>query len=347
MERTAFDRIGEHTVRRTPEGYLRGSAVLTRTGVFVYRDTSGKTLRRWRPKEEVFAADSLETLKLLPITILHPTVTHDGLIDSRSAKKVSVGSTGETVSIDEDKYVSNTVVITSDEGVSATQSISGLSLGYTFVADATPGVTPEGEAYDEVQRNIRYNHLAIVPSGRAGKEAILRIAKDSDVELDNYNQQGREDMVKVSLDGIEYDTSPEVKNALDKALSVAKDSEEKVSKAVAEKEVAVAKADALALDCDNIRKQCTPEAIAEKVKEQLAFDSQVAAIKGKFPEISLDGKSKEYVQAFYDASQAAVSSAADQRKAVGKDGADGSSTDLAALKAAGLKKLENQWKVGK
>src|SRR5690606_20498946 len=33
----------------------------------------------------------------------------------------------------------------------------------------------EGEKYDRVQRRIRYNHVAIVPEGRAGEAVALRM----------------------------------------------------------------------------------------------------------------------------------------------------------------------------
>src|SRR5690606_25874157 len=50
-----------------------------------------------------------------------------------------------------------------------------VSCGYRCLVDETPGVTPEGERYDRVQRRIRYNHVAIVPEGRAGEAVALRM----------------------------------------------------------------------------------------------------------------------------------------------------------------------------
>ncbi|MGL5431928.1 MAG: DUF2213 domain-containing protein, partial [Plesiomonas shigelloides] len=46
-----------------------------------------------------------------------------------------------------------------------------LSAGYTAKYDFTPGVTADGEAYDAVQRDIRINHVALVPRARAGRQA--------------------------------------------------------------------------------------------------------------------------------------------------------------------------------
>jgi uncharacterized protein len=45
-----------------------------------------------------------------------------------------------------------------------------LSCGYRYDADMRAGVTPEGEAYDGVMRNIVGNHVALVRQGRAGPD---------------------------------------------------------------------------------------------------------------------------------------------------------------------------------
>ena len=56
------------TFKRTPQGFLRVNARLTKSGVFNYENT-----REYRPDEEVFRADSLESLKGAPVTDLHPS----------------------------------------------------------------------------------------------------------------------------------------------------------------------------------------------------------------------------------------------------------------------------------
>src|SRR5690606_35603689 len=45
-----------------------------------------------------------------------------------------------------------------------------LSVGYACDLAFEPGITPDGLAYDAVQRNIRANHVAIVQRGRAGSD---------------------------------------------------------------------------------------------------------------------------------------------------------------------------------
>ena len=48
-----------------------------------------------------------------------------------------------------------------------------LSASYKYVADMTPGVTPDGETYDGVMRDIFGNHEALVPDGRAGPDVLV------------------------------------------------------------------------------------------------------------------------------------------------------------------------------
>lgn len=48
-----------------------------------------------------------------------------------------------------------------------------LSCGYRYVADMSPGVTPEGEKYDGVMRGLKCNHVALVETGRAGPDVLV------------------------------------------------------------------------------------------------------------------------------------------------------------------------------
>jgi hypothetical protein len=79
MEQQRFDIGSLSDVERTPQGGLRVKAHLTRAGVFEYETTEGKSIREYRPPEEVFAAESLATLSDAPITVEHP-----GMVTMRS-----------------------------------------------------------------------------------------------------------------------------------------------------------------------------------------------------------------------------------------------------------------------
>jgi hypothetical protein len=48
-----------------------------------------------------------------------------------------------------------------------------LSCGYRYVADMTPGTSPEGERYDGRMTQIIANHIALVEAGRAGPDVMV------------------------------------------------------------------------------------------------------------------------------------------------------------------------------
>jgi len=59
----------------------------------------------------------------------------------------------------------------------------GLSMGYLVDIKHESGTTPDGEAYDAIQTNLRMNHIALVDQGRAG--AKVRIGDSWSVDQTN------------------------------------------------------------------------------------------------------------------------------------------------------------------
>lgn len=173
--------LGE--ARKTPQGGLAIPAHLTRAGVFTYyRD--GKAIREWRPMAEVARPATLDSLRNAPLTVRHP---RGGAVTPDNYRGLSVGHVGADVKMDADKTAA-TVFVQDKAGLDAiANGWRDLSCGYTCDTDNTPGVVPEGEPdagkqYDRVQRNILYNHNAIVPHGRAGTARLHLDAADNAVE---------------------------------------------------------------------------------------------------------------------------------------------------------------------
>lgn len=179
-EQLRFDMAAVRSWERTASGGLRVLASITKSGVLPYRDSSGNEWREWRPPEEVFAEDSLATLRGAPVTDLHPS----GLVTPQTWRDVTVGHVGDDVTRD-GIYVAASVLVQDASEIARVEAgeRKEISAGYSCQVDDTPGVTPEGEAYDRVQRRIRYNHAALGPSGwgRAGADVSLRL--DAAVEV--------------------------------------------------------------------------------------------------------------------------------------------------------------------
>lgn len=169
-------------VERTTSGALRVPAVLTRAGVFSYTDPTGRVVREWRPEEEVHRADSLASLEDVPVTIGHPprgwdpslhSARHAGHVRASSVRK-DEGTAGVAAQL---------ILARPDAIEGATRrELADISAGYDVNVDPTPGVVPEGRAdagkpYDQVQRDIRYNHVALLRKGegRLGTQCGLRL----------------------------------------------------------------------------------------------------------------------------------------------------------------------------
>lgn len=156
-------------VTRTPEGYLRGDAIVTRVGVFKYQNADGSIRAELRHPDDVLN-DSLKSLRMVPITIDHP----DEPVSVANAARYSVGSTGEYVRRDGNNVIVPLTITHADAIRAVSSGKRELSLGYSLDLIREDGVY-EGERYTHRQTNITYNHLAIVDVARAGQAARLNL----------------------------------------------------------------------------------------------------------------------------------------------------------------------------
>ncbi len=168
-----YDVTAVRGVQRTPQGGRRVDAAISRTGVLMYRDDKGDQWGELRSPDEVFAADSLESLRGAPVTDHHP----GGLVTPATWKQVSKGHVGDDVRRD-GEYVAAPIVVNDAEEVALIDARQrhDVSAGYTCDIDPTPGVH-DGIPYRQVQRNIRFNHVALLPfgAGRSGTDVALRM----------------------------------------------------------------------------------------------------------------------------------------------------------------------------
>lgn len=187
---------------RTPSGGLRIPATPARIGVQTYRNPDGSERRELRLPEEVFHADALASYRGAAVTDLHPSARQDGpaAVTPENWRQLAIGHIGEQVSHN-DTHVTCDVLLQDAQAIALVESgrRKELSAGYTADLDPTPGEW-NGQPYDGIQRNIRINHVALLPPGmgRAGESAALR--------LDAWDHK-EENMppVKIVLDGKEVE----------------------------------------------------------------------------------------------------------------------------------------------
>lgn len=164
--------LGQITsIERTPQGFLKVPGFATRTGVFTYIGQNGAVRRELRHPDDVFDPESLATLKNAPVTLEHPPV----MLTPANVKDYMKGYTTDRVEVNRDLVETDLIIAVAD-AIKAVEDdgMRELSSGYLADLEEVPGVY-NGNDYDCRQRNIKYNHLAIVKKGRAGPEARLRL----------------------------------------------------------------------------------------------------------------------------------------------------------------------------
>ena len=196
-----LDKINISKRTFTDEGYLIvNDARIARSGIQEYfagelgledRDPFD-VIKLYRPPEEVFKKESMDSFSSKPVTNNHP----EELVNTKNARDLTVGHSGEIISRD-GIFLTAKLVVTDDKAI---RDIQGgkveLSNGYTSDIEFTAGVNDDGEEYDAIQTNIKGNHIAIVNKARCGDKCKIS---------DELNE-GKQTM-KLLIDGLEFDCS--------------------------------------------------------------------------------------------------------------------------------------------
>jgi len=202
-----FGRLGK--VKRTAQGGISVPATLARTGILEYIQPDGSVRREYRSPEEVFSPESLASLANAPVTNLHPSE----LITPENFAAYSRGHVEGVPRQDGNKILGDLVIQDArlirliDRGNTRNE----VSCGYTAKIVEGAGVTPEGERYDARQTQIRYNHTALVPSGRAGSEVAIRL--DAEGDQIPHQEEDNEDIMKERINGTVYEVGTDAHTA--------------------------------------------------------------------------------------------------------------------------------------
>lgn len=284
--------------RRLDDGRLIVDGVLTRTGVFSYRNDDGSERLEYRPPGEVFNTDSMASFALVPVTDDHPT----GMVTSESAKAVAVGTVGESVRQDNDLMIAPLAINDAGTIAKVDSGKTQLSCGYTCDLEFAPGISPEGKRFDAIQRNIRGNHVALVEVGRAGPEARIRM--DDAAHQTQPRDQSMEPKLIETLEKLAVEKARADKAEADLAAANAR-----ADKAEAERDVAQeaqtksdkARTDAAEKFDAAVAARVQLEGVAKQVLPDLDCTGKSdLEVKAAVAKIDAEGKSPDYVQARYD-----------------------------------------------
>ena len=287
---------------KTDEGFVRDAPIIGRTGILEYRNVDGSIRREYRPPEEAFNADSLASIRGKPITL-----GHHGLVSSANYREAKpVGTVISDGRQDGNNIRADVVIYSLDT------DDRELSCGYQTELEETPGVTEDGQHYDAIQRNIVYNHLAIVPRGRAGN---ARLNMDGEQILESEVDKMSK---KIKLDnGIEYDVPAEVEVAFGAMIAKADEQKKELDAMTAKFDSATAEIEKLKQDAakaeadfkakfdDAVKTTIELRTIAqkhgiEKADEMSNEEIKKAVVAKVHPKLNLDGKSAEYIEVAFD-----------------------------------------------
>jgi hypothetical protein len=281
-----FDRasaVGK--ARKTKDGYVVADVRVARTGIQEYAGSEiGRpdmpVVRVYRPPEEVFAKDSLQSYAHKPVTNDHPSQ----MVTADTWKRAAIGQIGEDV-VRDGEYVRVPLVMMDGEAIKAWEDGKReLSMGYTAEIVFDSGKTPEGEEYDAVQTNLRMNHVALVGRARGGSN--LRIGDDTHKRITTMS-----DTKTVMVDGLSVVTTDAGAQAINKLQGQIQDAARALETAKGEHAATIAAKDAAIGELTAKVKTLEDAALKPEQLDRMVADraALVATAKAVAPEVKTEG----------------------------------------------------------
>ncbi|MCJ8053854.1 DUF2213 domain-containing protein [Shinella curvata] len=272
------DAVAVSGTRRTADGYLVAEARSVRTGIQLYAGSEvGKpelsVVRVYRPADQVFADASLQSFTHAPVTMDHPAEA----VTADNWKQLAVGEVS-TAAKKDGEWVHLPLILKDAAAIQAVETGKReLSAGYTCELVFGDGVTPEGEAFNATQTNIKINHLAIVDRARAGSKARIGDGAISwgAAPVTNDQQPEKEKIMTlktVTVDGIPVEVTDQgatvIATLQQRLADMAKSKDKQIDDACKQVE---------AKDAELAKKDAEIDALKAKVLDEKALDAKVQA----------------------------------------------------------------------
>lgn len=313
-----YDKAYIKDFQETSEGYLTITACpVTRPGVFPYLRQDGQIEMEAKLPEELFSEKTIASAHAKPITDDHPSE----LVTAGNYQKYAKGLTHTDAAVKDNKLVISFTVTDSATIRKIHDGKRELSIGFTADVQQEDG-SYSGEKYDSVQRNMEINHIAIVDKGRAGPSVAIR--GDAAMMVETNNQGGNK-MPTIRIDNKDYEVESVVKSridALEAQVTAATSNSSEFDKISGERDALQAKVTSLTAELAAEKdKVPTVDALDEMVQSRIELAQKATSflgdsfefsgktdraikeevIKSVNKEFKGDGKSDDYVNAFFDA----------------------------------------------
>lgn len=323
MKKQRYDRmlITDAMLEERPDGFLTVDVPITRPGVFPYQRNDGTIQMEAKLPEEIFSDLTITSARAKPVTDQHPPepVTLENI--NRYSRGMS-----HTDSRVENGMLKVSVTITDQALIERVRSGDQREISIGFLSDVIeePG-SYQGEAYQYAQRNIDINHIAVVERGRAGSQVSIRADSDAWQIDETDPPKGGNGMVTYKIDGKEYEVDSAVKSFMEaqeakletaatktKEMDALQGRYDALETQLQTKETELENAKKQQLSADELDKQVEARVSLISGAKTLLGDSfefagktereiKEAVIAKAKPDFKADGKSDEYVNAFYDA----------------------------------------------
>lgn len=281
MQSYNLDRGKITRMQKTPDGFLRVWAAVSRVGDLQYVDKKGNKVLEHLSREELTNPASLKSADGLPVTFGHPP---ERVVTPDTARKYQRGSVGNVYFLDNDRLILP-MTITDAETIDAVESGKAREISAGYAADKEP--RPDGKIN---QLNRIYNHFSIESRGRAGSTVAVLDAADPGVDVLVMNDcidvaiDNGDTMTKITLDGISsYDVEQgfaeqvtRLKLDSDNLTQTNKSLESDLAKRDGELAAANAKLADLQTQLDSAEAdKLNNDAVATEIAERLALWDQV------------------------------------------------------------------------
>lgn len=278
--------------KKDDNGFAYFDALAGGIGVLKYRE-NGKIIRELRHPDDVFQAESMQSLAMKPFTLQH----EGGMVKPESATGVTRGATGENIRREGD-FIACKVGVFDKKALDDIEDGSAieLSLGYSCDVENQPGEY-KGEKYDRRQKNIRYNHLT---GATVARDSGSRLRLNSEDPAALFSIQNEEKMDKLKIDKVEAGklrfNSIEIEDNAENKLLLSQRDEAVTAYQNSEKSVSErdAKIDRLNSDNEELKKQVKDMVPADRLNSIVAKHTKVAELaQAAGVELSKDGNLEE------------------------------------------------------
>ncbi len=194
---------------------------MTKIGIFPYLGKQispeldpDKVYQVLRPKEELTKAETLKSLEAIPLVIEH-TMIGEGFTPPED--KGLEGTTLKNVKVKGDLITNDLTAYTDRCKQAINDGKRDLSMGYRCRYELSSGEY-NGQHYDAIQRDIIFNHIALVDEGRMGAECRIM---DSAITFDSISdllKQQKENTKMAKNFTLDEDLKEEIKEEIKEEL---------------------------------------------------------------------------------------------------------------------------------